>query len=129
MLVVLLVCVCVCVCVITFFHLLVSSGCTTSLTYVRWSDQRSFVVSIIRSLCQVSSSPFPNLSYFTSKDENSSPHFTGEKTNDIMLETWKHYDIIPVREKMIYMDIWYKSAHYKNRQWRKDTKDKEATLI
>ena len=44
---------------------------------------------------------------------------TGEKTNDIMLAL----------EKMIYIDIGYKSAHYKNRQWRKDTKDKEATLI
>ena len=32
-------------------------------------------------------------------------------------------------EKMIYIDIGYKSAHYKNRQWRKGTKDKEAILI
>ena len=32
-------------------------------------------------------------------------------------------------EKMIYMDIGYKSAHYKNQQWQKDTKDKGATLI
>ena len=28
------VCVCVCVCVFILFHLLVSSGCTTSVTYV-----------------------------------------------------------------------------------------------
>ena len=41
------VCVCVCVCVFILLHLLVSSGCTTSLTYVRSSDQRSFVVSIL----------------------------------------------------------------------------------
>ena len=34
----------VCVCIL--FHLLVSSGCTTSVTYVRSSDQGSFVVSI-----------------------------------------------------------------------------------
>ena len=42
------VCVCmyVCVCVFILFHLLVSSGCTTSVIYVRSSDQRSFVVSI-----------------------------------------------------------------------------------
>ena len=40
------VCVCVCVCVFMLFHLLVSSGCTTSVIYVRSSDQRSFVVSI-----------------------------------------------------------------------------------
>ena len=34
------------VCVFMLFHLLVSSGCTTSVIYVRSSDQRSFVVSI-----------------------------------------------------------------------------------
>ena len=32
-------------------------------------------------------------------------------------------------EKMIYIDIGYKWAHYKNQQWRKDTKDQDATLI
>ena len=41
------VCVCVRVCVFILFHLLVSSGYTTSLTYVRSSDQRSFVLSIL----------------------------------------------------------------------------------
>ena len=41
------VCVCVCVCVFILFHLLVSSGCTTSLTCVRSLDQRSFFVSIL----------------------------------------------------------------------------------
>ena len=35
-----------CVCVFILFHLLVSPGCTTSVTYVRSSDQLSFVVSI-----------------------------------------------------------------------------------
>ena len=79
-------CMCVCMCVFTLFHLLVSSGGTASVTHVRWLDQQSFVVSIIRVLCQVPSSPFPNLSYFTSKDENSSPQLTGEKRNDIMLD-------------------------------------------
>ena len=74
------VCVCVCVCVFIPFHLLVSSGCTTSVTCVRYSDQRSFVVSITRGFCQVPSSPFLSLSYFTSKDENSSRPLTGEKT-------------------------------------------------
>ena len=34
------------VCVFMVFHLLVPSGCTTSVIYVRSSDQRSFVVSI-----------------------------------------------------------------------------------
>ena len=47
---------------------------------------------------------------------------------DRLLER-KRYDIIFALEKTIYIDIGYKSAHYKNRQWRKDTKDKEATLI
>ena len=74
----LLVLVCVCVCVFILFQLLVSSSCTTSVTYVRCSNQRSFVVSITRGFYQVPSSPFPNLSYFTSKDENSSRSLTGE---------------------------------------------------
>ena len=39
-------CVCVCVCVFMFFHLLVSSSGTTSVIYLRSSDQQSFVVSI-----------------------------------------------------------------------------------
>ena len=96
------VCVCVraCVCVFILFHLLVSSGCTTSVTYVRCSDQRSFAVSITTGFCQVPSSPFPNLSYLTSKDENSSRQFTGEKT------IWYN---VP-HEKVIYIDIGYKSA-------------------
>ena len=38
-------CVCVCMCVFILFHLLASSGCATSVTYVRSSDQRSFDVS------------------------------------------------------------------------------------
>ena len=62
------------------FYLLVSSGCTTSVTYVRGSDQRSFVVSIMWGFCKVPSFLFLNLSYFTSKDENSSRLLTGEKT-------------------------------------------------
>ena len=66
------VCVCVCVCMFILFHLLISSGCMTSVTYMRCSEQRSFVVSITRGFCQVSSSPFLSLSYFTSKDENCS---------------------------------------------------------
>ena len=52
------VCVCACVRAFILFHLLVSSGCTTSVTYVRSSYQRSFVVNIIRGFCQVPSSLF-----------------------------------------------------------------------
>ena len=66
--------------VFILFHLLVSSGCTTSVTYVRYSDQGSFVVSITSGFCQVPSSPFLNLSYFTSKDGNSGQQLTKEKT-------------------------------------------------
>ena len=35
------------VCVFILFHLLASSGCTTFVTYVRESDQRSLVISIV----------------------------------------------------------------------------------
>ena len=55
------------------------------------------------------------MSYFTSKDENSSRSPTGEKT------IW--YNVL--REKMIYIDIGYKSQTDK---LQKDTKDKETTL-
>ena len=91
-------CVCVCVCVSGFilFHLLVSSGCTTSVTYVRSSDQQSFVVSISRDFCQVPSSLFLNLSYFSSKDENSSRPLTGEKT------IW--YNVCPQKDDI----YWYR---------------------
>ena len=51
-----------CVCVFVLFHLLVSSGCMMSVTYVRGLDQRSFVQSISRAFCQVPSSLFLNLS-------------------------------------------------------------------
>ena len=74
------VCVYVCVCMFILFHQLISSGCMTSVTYMRCSEQRSFVVSITRGFCQVPSSPFLSLSYFTSKDENCSWQYTGEKT-------------------------------------------------
>ena len=77
------VCVCVCVCVFITFDLLDSSYCKTSVTYMRCSDQRSFVLSMTRGFCQVPSSPFPNLSYLTSKDETPARQKTGEK-NDII---------------------------------------------
>ena len=71
------------------FLLLLSSGGTTSVTYVRSSDQRSFVESISRSFCQVSSSLFLNL-----QRRKLQLRATGEKTNDIMLAL----------EKMIYIE-------------------------
>ena len=66
--------------VFMLFHVLVSSGCTTSVIYVRSSDQRSFVASSLWVPLQVPSALSPNLSYFTSKDEISSRAATGEKT-------------------------------------------------
>ena len=59
------------------------------------------------------------MSYFTSKDEISSQH---------KLEK-KRYDVLMAIEKMIYIDIGYKSPWTKTNKWRKDTKDEEATLI
>ena len=74
------VCVCVCVCVYTlpsvgFFRL--HDICDIR---VRSLDQRSFVVSISECCCQVPLSLSMNLSYSTSKDENSSQPLTGEKS-------------------------------------------------
>ena len=70
------VCVCVCMCVCVYVCV-----CVYTLPPVGFfrlhdvcdiRDQRSFVLSISRGFCQVPSSLFLNLSYFTSKDENSS---------------------------------------------------------
>ena len=90
-----------CVCVFILFHLLVSSGYTTSVTYVRSSDQWSFVVSISRGFYQVPSSLFLNLSYF--------------KLQPTAYWREKRYDLMFALEKMIYVDTGYKSAHYRNR--------------
>ena len=59
--------------------------------------------------CQVPSSLSPNLSYFTSKDENSSHSITGEKT------IW--YNMLC--KKMIYIDIGNKSACTKPTSYEK----------
>ena len=83
-----LVCWC-CVCVFILFHLLASSDCKTSVTYLRCSDQRSFVVSIARGICQIPSSPFLNLWYFTSKDVTPARRKTGEKTIPYTGILWK----------------------------------------
>ena len=74
-----LVCWC-CVCVFILFHLLASSDCKTSVTYLRSLGQRSFLASIARGFCQIPSSLFPNLSYLTSKDVTPARQKTGEKT-------------------------------------------------
>ena len=113
------VCVCVCVCVFILLHLLLSSGCTTSVTYIEvWINDLLLWV-FLGALAK-----FHHLYFWIC-------HISTPKTKtpaDRLLER-KLYDIMFALEKMIYIDIGYKSAHYKNRQWRKDTKDKEATLI
>ena len=58
---------------------------------------------------------------------NISPSKTKTPVDRLLERKW--YDITFALKKIIYIDIGYKSAHYKNRQWRKDTKDEEVTLI
>ena len=88
------VCVCVCVC-------LYSSTCWLLLAARRlwhtWEDGSTIFCCeyFAGYFCQVPSSQYLNLSYFTSEDENSSPQLTGEKTNDIT-------SFLPLYEKMIY---------------------------
>ena len=89
-------CVCVCVFVFKLIYLLVSSGCMTSVTYVRSSDQRSFVEIILGAFAKFHHLYF--WIYHISPPKTKTP--TGEKTDDIILAL----------EKMIYVDIGYKSA-------------------
>ena len=99
-------CVCVCLC---------SSACwflpaARHLWYtweVRINDLLLWAFS--GCFCQVPSSLSPNLSYFTSKDENSSRSITGEKT------IWYN----TLREKMTYIDIGNKSARTKPTNYEK----------
>ena len=58
------------------------------------------------------------MSYFTSKGKTPARRKLERKRYNIWL-----------LEKMIYIDIVYKFAHQQTNKWRKDTKDKEATLI
>ena len=95
------VCVCVCVCVFIFLH---REG------FFRLQDVQDILERygstilcceyLFGCFCQVALSPYLKMSYFTSKDENSSHH---------NLER-KRYDILIASEKMIYLDIGYKSA-------------------
>ena len=86
------VCVCVCLCSSTWWLL----PAARHLWYT-WGDGSTIFCCEHYGgcFCQVPSSQYLNLSYFTSKDENSRPLLTGEKTNDIMSQY----------EKMIY---WYR---------------------
>ena len=99
----------VCVCVFIPFHLLVSSGCTMSLTYVRSSDQRSFVVSI-------SWLRYAKFHHRRIWKCHISPPKT--KTPAALLLERKRYDIM-LREKMIYIVIRNKSVCTKLRSYEK----------
>ena len=99
-----------CVCVFMLFHLLVSSGCTTSVIYVRSSDQRSFVVSIFWVLLPSS---------FISISESILFHLQRRKLQPTAY--WRENDMICLEsvEKMIYIDIGNKSARSKPRSYEK----------
>ena len=109
-------CVCVCVCVCVCARVcLCSSTCwflpaARHLWYtweVRINDLLLWAFS--GCFCQFPSSLSPNLSYSTSKNENSSRSPTGEKA------IW--YNVL--REKMIYIDIGYKSVRLKTTSYDK----------
>ena len=79
------------VCVFILFHLLVSSGCTTSLTYVRSSDQRSFVVSIL-----LASAKFLHLDfwiYLISPPKTKTPATAYWRENDMICAIRRKDDI------------------------------------
>ena len=103
-------CVCACVCVCVFACVCLysstvkaSSNCKTSVTYLRGTNQRCYIDYHSRCFCQVLLSLFLKMSYIspskTTKDENPSEGKLERKRYD----TWFH-------EKMIYIDVGYKSA-------------------
>ena len=74
------VCVCVCVCVFIFFHRKVFFRLQD--VQDKFERLRSTILCceyLSGCFCQVPSSPYPKMSYFTFKDENSSLEHTGEK--------------------------------------------------
>ena len=89
---------CVCVCLYSF-TIKASSVCKMSGAYLRGTGQRSCVV------FQVPSSLFLKMSYFTSKDETTARRQLERKRYVILLG-----------EKMIYIDLGYKSATQRSRQ-------------
>ena len=112
------VCVCVCVCLYssTFWFLLAAWR-----LWHTWEDQ---INDLLLWVFLEASAKILHLHFWIY-------HISPPKTKtpaDRLLER-KRYDIMFALEKMIYIDMGYKLVHYKNRQWQKDTKDKEATLI
>ena len=113
------VCVCVCVCLYSFTCWLLSTARRLWHT-LRCSDQRSLVVSIISG----ASAKFFYLHIWKC-------HITPQRRKPQPTLNWRENNMIynVLREKMIYIDIGYKSTHQQTNKWRKDTKDKEAFLI
>ena len=102
------VCICVCMCMCLYFSTVTaSSDCKTSVTYLKGTDQRCCVVSII----PVASNRFLHLRVCKS-------HISPPKTKTpahSKLER-KLYDILMAGKKMIYTDIGFKSTQNQNRQ-------------
>ena len=94
------VCACACVCVCSFNEK-TSSVCEMSETYLRGTDRSTILCCEYQSrcFCQVPSSPFLKMSYFISKDETSARRQLERKRYNVWFQ-----------EKMIYIDIGYKSA-------------------
>ena len=117
-------CVCVCVCVcgslsvclfLYSFTVKTSSVCKVPETCLRGMDQQFCVVSIIPG----ASAKFPRLHFiFHFQRWNSSTQTTGDKT------IW--YMVPQKIDLYWYRYMW---ATQQTDKWRKDTKDKEATLI
>ena len=92
---------CMCVYILPPWRLLPSARCPRHTL-----GHRSTILCCeyqMTALCQVRSSPYLKMSYFTSKDENSNRSITGENT------IWYN----TLREKIIYIDIGNKSARAK----------------
>ena len=57
-------------------------------------------------------------------------HISPPETKLQQLKNWRENDIIYCAwEKIVYIDIGYKPASTINYKWRKETEDKEATLM
>ena len=97
--------VCWCVCVFILFHKLASSDCKTSVSYLRCSDQRSFVVSIARGMPN-SFISISELMIFHLQRRNSSPP-----------KNWKTISYTGILRKDIYW-YWYRisDGHVPSRQ-------------
>ena len=122
------VCVCVCVCVCACVYVCVCVYTLPPVGFFRLHsvcDIREKFGSTVF-CCEYFWGLLP--SSFISFSESIIFQLQRRKTPADRLLERRLYDIM-FDIKMIYIDIEYKSAHYKNRQWRKNTKDKEATLI